>query len=221
MRVLVVEDEPKILAFIKKGLETHQIAVDTAEDGEEGLFKASTSEYDTILLDVGLPKLDGVEVCQRLRVKGVKSPIIMVTGHGEVDDKVRGLDLGADDYLTKPFSFQELFARVRAVSRRKEHLIKPHIRLYDVVIDSNKCLVVRNGKTIDLSPLEYRLFEFFIKNQGKVVSRYDIMENVWGSGERILTNVVDVHVNHLRNKVDKGYKKKLIKTVRGEGYMLE
>lgn len=220
MRVLVVEDDPKIARFIKKGLETHQIAVDMAEDGEEGLFKASVAEYDAMLLDVTMPKMDGVEVCQRLRVKGVKTPIVMVTGMDSVEDKVRGLDVGADDYLTKPFSFQELFARVRAVVRRKEHLLKPHIRLYDMVIDSNKCLVIRGGKTIDLSPLQYRLLELLVKNQGKAMTRYDIMENVWGSGELIITNVVDVHIGNLRKKLNKGKLKNFIQTVQGEGYMI-
>jgi DNA-binding response OmpR family regulator len=221
MRILVVEDEAKIAKFIRKGFETHQVAVDLAGDGEEGLFKATISEYDAVLLDVGLPKMNGVEVCQRLRVKGIKTPIVMVTGHDELEDKILGLDMGADDYLTKPFSFQELFARVRSVVRRKDHHIKPHIRLYDLVIDTNKCLVLRGSKIVDLSPLKYRLLEFLVKNRGKLLSRYDIMENVWGSGELILTNVVEVHVSALRRELNRGGKKNLIHTIRGEGYILE
>jgi len=221
MRILVAEDETKIAAFIKKALETHSIAVDLAADGEEAFYLATVSDYDVILLDVMLPKMTGVEVCQKLRSRDVKSPIIMISARGATEDKVRGLDSGADDYLPKPFNFSELFARIRSVSRRKATLLKPHIQVHDVVIDTNKCLVLRGEKRIDLSPREYRLLEYLVKNQGKVVNRFDIMENVWGSGERSLSNVVDVHISHLRAKLDRGFEKELIRTVRGGGYIFE
>lgn len=221
MRVLLAEDEMKIAAFIKKALESHSIAVDLATDGEQALYLGGVSDYDVILLDVMLPKMDGVEVCQKLRSKDVKSPIIMISARGATEDKVRGLDSGADDYLSKPFNFSELFARIRSVSRRKTTLMKPHVKVHDMVIDTNKCMVVRAGKTIDLSPREYRLLEYLVKNQGKVLNRFDIMENVWGSGERSLSNVVDVHVSHLRSKLDRGFEKELIRTVRGGGYILD
>lgn len=221
MRVLVAEDEAKIAAFIKKALESHSIAVDMASNGEEALYLASVSDYDVILLDVMLPKMDGVEVCQKLRSKDVKSPVIMISARGATEDKIRGLDSGADDYLSKPFNFSELFARIRSVSRRKVTIMKPHIRVHDMVIDTNKCMVLRDGKNIELSPREYRLLEFMVRNQGKVLNRFEIMENVWGSGERNLSNVVDVHVSHLRAKLNRGFEKELIRTVRGGGYILD
>lgn len=221
MRILLAEDEIKIASFIKKALETRSIAVDVAANGEEALYMGSVSEYDVILLDVMMPKMDGVEVCQKLRSKNVKTPIIIISAKGNTDDKVRGLDNGADDYISKPFNFAELFARIRSVSRRKAVMLKPHLSVRDMVVDTNKCIVVREGKKIDLSPREYRLLEFLIKNSGKVINRFEIMENVWGSGERTLSNVVDVHISHLRSKVDQGFPKRLIRTVRGGGYILE
>jgi DNA-binding response OmpR family regulator len=221
MRVLVAEDEVKIASFIKKALESHSIAVDMANNGEDALYLASVSDYDVILLDVMLPKMDGVEVCQKLRSKDVKSPVIMISARGATEDKIRGLDSGADDYLSKPFNFSELFARIRSVSRRKVTNMKPHIRVHDMVIDTNKCMVLRDGKNIDLSPREYRLLEYMVRNQGKVLNRFEILENVWGSGERSLSNVVDVHISHLRSKLDRGFEKELIRTVRGGGYILD
>lgn len=221
MRILFAEDEAKTAAFVKKGLESHSIAVDLAEDGEKALYMASVSEYDVILLDIMLPKVDGVETCQKLRSRGLKTPVIMLTARLSVDDKIRALDSGADDYVTKPFSFSELFARIRAVARRKEMHLTPQIHIDDLVIDTNKCLVLRAGKTVDLSPREYRLLEFLVKNKGRVLNRFDILENVWGAGDRNLSNVVDVHVSHLRAKIDRGYAKELIRTVRGGGYMID
>jgi len=221
MKVLIAEDEGHMGAVLKRALMSKSIAVDLATDGEQAYAMATLSHYDVILLDVVMPKMDGVEVCQQLRKKGIKTPIIMLSGRGAVPDKIKGLDSGADDYLPKPFSFSELMARIRAHTRRTETFSKSELKLRDLAVDRNTRKVKRAGKKIDLSPKEYRVLEFLMKHQGKVMSRFEILENVWGSAEANLSNVVDVHMSHLRRKIDSGVKKQMVKTVRGGGYVLE
>ena len=221
MHILVAEDEQYIASFLKRGLEKESIGVDIASDGDRALHMAYMNNYDVILLDIGLPKLSGLEVCKKLREHGKDCPIIIISSRGETDDKIRGLDSGADDYLPKPFSLQELMARIRAVSRRNESLQKPNLELDDILIDYNKLKLTRAGKTIDLSPKEFRLLEYLVRNKGKVLNRCEILENVWGSGEMMFSKAVDVHVSNLRNKLNSGFPKKLIKTVRGTGYIYE
>ena len=202
MRILVVEDERKIAEFVKKGLKAEGYAVDTAADGEEGRFLAGTGDYDLILLDLRLPKMDGVMLCRTLRAEKYAGPILMLTARDTVKDKVLGLDSGADDYLTKPFDFEELLARVRALLR-KRGAGEP------------------GPQPIALTPKEFSLLEYFLRNAGAVVSRAMIAEHVWDIHFDSFTNVIDVSVNHLRNKVDRDFPKKLIHTVRGRGYVLK
>lgn len=221
MKILIAEDEGHMAAVLKRALISKSIAADVATDGEQAFAMASMSQYDVILLDIVMPKMQGVDVCQQLRKKGIKTPIIMLSGRGAVPDKIRGLDSGADDYLPKPFSFSELMARIRAHTRRTETFSRPELKFQDLAIDRNTRKVKRAGKEIDLSPKEYRVLEFLMKHQGKVMSRFEILENVWGSAESNLSNVVDVHVSHLRRKIDAGSKMPLLKTVRGGGYVLE
>lgn len=221
MRILVVEDNPHQAMFLKKPLEKQLIAVDIAYDGEQGLFLGSTSDYDVIVMDYILPKIDGISVCKRLRDKGVRAPIIMLSGHSSVDEKVIALDAGADDFLSKPYNFTELLARIRALMRRREVHRYGEITIHDLRIDRNKKKVYRSDRVIDLSPREYRILEFLALHQGKAMSRYDILENVWGSGNSLFSNVVDVHMARLRQKINHHSDKYLIQTIRGEGYIIE
>ena len=222
MRILIVEDEKKIADFIKRGLKEEGYAVDTANDGENGLFLAKTNDYDLILLDLMLPKIDGITVCKTLRESKILAPIIMLTAKDAVKDKVTGLDAGADDYLTKPFAFEELLARIRAILRKKgeqEQAVK--LQVGDLSIDLATHKVRRAGKEIELTSKEFALLEYFMRNAGKVVTRTMISEHVWDIDFDTFTNVIDVYVNYLRNKIDSGTKKKLIQTVRGRGYLLK
>jgi len=221
MRILLAEDDKRMAGIVKRALSSQSLAVDVAADGEKALHLASYNDYDVILLDVILPKIGGIQVCHELREKGVKTPIIMLSAKGAVVDKIHGLDSGADDYLPKPFSLSELMARIRAVSRRKEVFRKPELKYGDVEIDTNTRIVTRKGTPIDVTPKEYRLLEFLIKHPEKVLSRFDLLENVWGAGDGYFSNVVDVHMSHLRRKLNRGFEKKLIRTVRGGGYILE
>ena len=228
MRILVVEDERKIAEFVKKGLKAEGYAVDTAADGEEGRFLAGTGDYDLILLDLRLPKMDGVMLCRTLRAEKYAGPILMLTARDTVKDKVLGLDSGADDYLTKPFDFEELLARVRALLRKRG--AGEPTRLQEVgfegggpylVMDLVAHTVERGPQPIALTPKEFSLLEYFLRNAGAVVSRAMIAEHVWDIHFDSFTNVIDVSVNHLRNKVDRDFPKKLIHTVRGRGYVLK
>ncbi|MDD4860447.1 MAG: response regulator transcription factor [Candidatus Omnitrophica bacterium] len=222
MRILVVEDEKKIADFIKRGLKEEGYAVDIANDGENGLFLAKTNDYDLVLLDLMLPKLDGITVCKKLRADKVLMPIIMLTAKDAVKDKVTGLDAGADDYLTKPFAFEELLARVRAMLRKKsEQAQASKLQVGDLVIDLNTHKVTRAGKDIELTAKEFALLEYLMRNAGKVVTRTMISEHVWDIDFDTFTNVIDVYINYLRNKIDPDSKKKLIQTVRGRGYILK
>jgi len=221
MRILVIEDEKKITDFIKRGLKEEGYAVDVAYDGEQGFFLAKTNAYDLILLDLMLPKVDGLSVCKKLRAEGVSTPIIMVTAKDTVKDKVVGLDSGADDYLTKPFAFEELLARMRAVLRKKDAKSVNKLQVDDLVLDLLTHKVTRAGKEIALTSKEYSLLEYLMRNSGSVVTRTMISEHVWDIDFDTFTNVIDVYIKYLRDKIDSDSKKKLIQTIRGRGYTLK
>ena len=220
MRILVVEDEKKVEGFIKKGLEEESYAVDVAYDGVEGEYLASTNDYDVIILDIMLPKKSGVDVVRDLRNKEIKTPVLLLTARDTVDDKVKGLNSGADDYLSKPFAFEELLARVRALMRRKGYGIT-ELKFADLVLDQATRKAKRGDILIDLTSKEYGLLEYFLRNPNKVLTRTMIAEHVWDYSFDSDTNIIDVYVNHLRNKIDKEPFKKLIHTVRGIGYIVK
>ena len=221
MRILVVEDEKKVAGFIKKGLEEETYAVDVAVDGEEGFAMAEANQYDLIVLDLMLPKIDGLEVLTRCRENKINTPIILLTAKDSVEDKVTGLNKGADDYLTKPFAFSELLARIRSLLRRGQSETKTVLSLADLSLDMVSHKVNRNGEEIELTGKEYSLLEYFIRNQGKVLTRTMIAEHVWDYNFDTFTNVIDVYINHLRKKIDKDHPKKLLHTLRGVGYVLK
>jgi len=221
MRILVVEDEKKIADFVKRGLKEEGYAVDAAYDGEEGLFLAKTNDYDLILLDLMLPKIDGLTICRKLKDLKVKAPIIMLTAKNTVKDKVLGLDSGADDYLTKPFAFEELLARIRAMLRKTDALSPTKLKVADLELDLVTHKVTRGSKDIELTAKEYSLLEYLMRNQGSIVTRTMISEHVWDIDFDTFTNVIDVYINYLRNKIDSGFKSKLIHTVRSRGYILK
>lgn len=220
MRVLLVEDHKPLVRALKQGLEEEGFAVDCAYDGEEGDFKARTAEYDVIILDVMLPKEDGMSLLTRWRRSGLKSHVLMLTARGAIEDKVKGLDLGADDYLTKPFQLEELLARLRALIRRNHQVKDPMIRVGDLEIDTASRSVKRAGHAIHLTPREYALLEFLAYNRGKVVSRTKIWDHLYDEHDENTSNVVDVYIRYLRNKIDKGFDPPLILTRWGEGYLL-
>lgn len=220
MRILVVEDEKKVEGFIKKGLLEESYAVDVAYDGVEGEYLASTNDYDVIILDIMLPKKNGIDVVKNLRSKDIKTPVLLLTARDAVDDKVKGLDSGADDYLSKPFAFEELLARVRALMRRKGYGIT-ELKFADLVLDQATRKAKRGDTVIDLTSKEYGLLEYFLRNPNKVLTRTMIAEHVWDYSFDSDTNIIDVYVNHLRNKIDKEPFKKLIHTVRGIGYTVK
>ena len=219
MRILVAEDEKKVAGFIKKGFEEESYAVDVAYDGVEGEYLASTNDYDVIIMDIMLPKKNGIEVIKDLRTRDIKTPILLLTARDTIEDKVRGLDSGADDYLSKPFAFEELLARVRALLRRKDFGVT-ELKFADLVLDQATRKAKRGDKTIDLTSKEYGLLEYFLRNPNKVLTRTMIAEHVLDYTFDSDTNVIDVYVNHLRSKVDKDFPKKLIHTARGIGYIL-
>jgi len=221
MKILVVEDEKKIADFVKRGLKEEGYTVDAAYDGEEGRFLAKTNNYDLILLDLMLPKVDGVTLCKELKAEGVATPVIMLTAKDTVGDKVTGLDAGADDYITKPFAFEELLARIRAVLRKKEFKTATRLEVAGLVMDLVTHKVTRGGKEIKLTAREYSLLEYLMRNTGAVVTRTMISEHVWDTDFDTFTNVIDVYINYLRNKIDSPFSKKLIHTVRGRGYTLK
>lgn len=220
MRLLVVEDQKKVSSFIKKGLEEESYAVDIAHDGQEGLDMALDRVHDLIILDIQLPKIDGLQVLQKLRTQGVETPVLLLTVRATIEDKVMGLDSGADDYLTKPFAFQELVARVRALLRRRTEPEPVVMRVSDLTLDPARRMVLRGEKRIDLSPREFSLLDYFMRNQGRVLTRTMITEHVWDYDFDSHTNVIDVYVNHLRKKIDSGRTTQLIRTIRGVGYMM-
>ncbi len=222
MRVLIVEDEPKMAKALRAGLEADQYSVRVADTGEDGYFLASTEHFDLIILDLMLPSRDGVEVLAALRKKNIRTPVLIVTARGTVEDRVRGLDAGADDYLVKPFSFPELLARVRALTRRGEPERGPRLKLADLEIDTAGRQAMRGGKELSLTAREFDLLEYLLRKQGSVVSRDMLARDVWQEPARYtpLDNVIDVHIAHLRRKLDEPFKKSLLHTVRGIGFVL-
>lgn len=220
MRILVIEDEKKIASFIKRGLKEEGHMVDVAYDGEEGYQMSGENDYDLILLDIMLPKQDGISLCRQLRDDGVTTPVLMLTAKDSVQDKVTGLDSGADDYLTKPFAFEELLARIRALMRKRSPQVTK-LQVGDLVLDLISHRVTRAEKEILLTMKEYSLLEYLMRNAGTVVTRTMITEHVWDIDFDTSTNVIDVYINYLRNKIDSGQQKKLIHTVRGRGYLLK
>jgi len=221
MRILIVEDEKKIAEFIKRGLKEENYAVDAAFDGPEGLRLAEENPYDLIILDVMLPGLDGVTLCGKLRARGFAAPIMMLTAKDLVGDKVKGLDAGANDYLTKPFAFEELLARIRALLRARPDAPSTALKAGDLELDLLTHKARRAGRELTLSAKEFALLEYLVRNQGAIVTRTMISEHVWDINFDTATNVIDVYINYLRRKIDDGRPKKLIHTVRGKGYTLK
>lgn len=221
MRILVVEDEEKIANFIKRGLKEEGYVVDIAGDGEEGLYLALNHSFDLIVLDLMLPIKDGLTVCAELREKGKNIPILMLTAKSSTQDKVSGLDMGANDYITKPFAFEEFLARIRALLRSKNNAESTRLKIHDLDMDLLTHKVYRGGKEITLTAKEFSLLEYLMRNKGSIVTRTMITEHVWEINFDSFTNVIDVYINYLRNKIDKGYDKKLIYTVRSRGYTIK
>jgi two-component system copper resistance phosphate regulon response regulator CusR len=217
---LLVEDESRVAGFIAKGLREQAYAVDIASDGEQALYQAAVNQYDIVILDVMLPVKDGHTVCRELRASGFRTPILMLTARGAVDDRVEGLDSGADDYLAKPFDFKELLARLRALLRRSAGLRPQVARVADLTLNTASHAVTRAGKPVNLTAKEYALIEFLVLNQGRVVGREQIGQHVWDENFDPFSNVIDVYIKRLRSKLDTGFGRRLIHTRRGEGYIL-
>jgi DNA-binding response OmpR family regulator len=221
MYILLVEDERRLAQLVRRVLEEEGHTADVAYDGEEGLQMGLEGTHDVIVLDVMLPEIDGIEVCKSLRRSRVDTPVLLLTALDGVDDRVRGLDAGADDYLPKPFAFQELLARIRALGRRRVQTRDPQeLEVDDLRLDIRRRRAQRDGRTIELSPKEFSLLEFMMRNQGRVVTRTQILDHLWGYDFATDSNLVDVYVAYLRRKVDKGAERALIRTVRGVGYAL-
>jgi heavy metal response regulator len=220
MRVLLVEDEKKVASFIKKGLEEHGYAVDYGSDGRSGLIMALDQIHDLVILDINLPEIDGLTVLRQMRAKKVVTPVLLLTVRATIEDKVIGLDTGADDYLAKPFSFEELLARVRALLRRRSETKSPVLKVADLALDPSSRQVFRGGDRIELTSKEFAILEYFIRNSGRVLTRTMIIDHVWDYDFDADTNVVDVYVNYLRKKIDAPYQPKLLHTIRGTGYVL-
>ena len=220
VRILVVEDEVKLAALLRRGLTEEAHAVDVASTGEDGLARAGATEYDAIVLDLMLPGIDGLEVCRRLRTAGVWSPVLMLTARDAVEDRVSGLDAGADDYLTKPFAFAELLARLRALARRVAPERPAVIAVGDLTLDPATHGVRRGEAEIDLSPKEFALLETFMRRPNRVLSRFELLEHAWDYDYDNRSNVVDVYVRYLREKIDRPFGRASLETVRGAGYRL-
>lgn len=221
MRILIVEDERHLAKILKKGLEENGFIVDMCHDGEEGLYMAETYPFDAILLDILLPGMDGLTILNRLRAKNIGVPVLMLTAKGELEDRVKGLHTGADDYIVKPFDFQELLARLNAVIRRSNNQASPVISIDDLTINMDLKTVTRSGKDIRLTTKEYSLLEYLFLNSGRVISRPELTEHMYDTDFDLDSNVIDVYINYLRNKIDKDFGRQLIHTVRGAGYVLK
>lgn len=224
MKLLIVEDEPKVASFLKQGLEEQNNEVSVAYDGIFAKKMAMDNEFDAIILDVMIPYINGMEVAKELRTHGINTPILMLTALGATDEKVAGLDAGADDYLVKPFEFRELLARLRALTKRYSQAPieeKKVLVLEDLELDLNRKVARRGGKTIDLTAKEFSLLEYLIRNKNRVISRNEILEKVWVAGFDTTTNVIDVYINFLRKKIDKDFSKKIIHTMVGMGYIVK
>ncbi|MFZ2664272.1 MAG: response regulator transcription factor [Patescibacteria group bacterium] len=223
MRILVIEDDKKISNALREGLEFEGFAVDIAETGTDGYDLSSTTDYDLIILDLMLPGMDGMEICKRLREDGKHTLILMLTARSEIEDKIAGLNTGADDYLAKPFSFEELLARIRSLLRRSTSFTPDELTCENLKMNVRGFSVVRGGKNINLSKKEFALLEYLMRNKNKVIAKEDIIEHVWNYDADILPNTVEVYIGYLRNKIDKPFKsmKPLLKTLWGFGYKLE
>jgi len=222
MKILVIEDEHKIAGAIKKGLEQEGFVVQISYNGMEGFDLASTEEYSVIILDLMLPKMDGLTLCKRLRDEKIHTPILILTAKGELEDKISGLNSGADDYLPKPFAFEELLARIRTLQRRPAEIADNKLFADDLILDMNSLIVSRNNKVISLTKREYNLLEYLMRNKNKILTKDQIINYVWNYESDILPNTVEQYIGYLRNKVDKPFKNstQLIKTARGFGYIL-
>ncbi len=220
MRILIVEDEIKLANATKRALEIQKYAVDVAYTGTTGLDMAIGEDYDLIILDVMLPGTDGIEVCRQIRTAGKHVPILMLTAKGQVTDKVIGLDVGADDYVVKPFSFEELFARVRALIRRPKNTTDTILKIQDLTLDPQSFKITRAGKDIELSTKEFSLLEYLLRNKNRVLSREQIVAHVWDYDADVLPTTIEVHIKHLRDKIDAQHNIRVIKTVRGRGYTI-
>jgi len=221
MRLLLIEDDTLITNFLKKGLTQLGYAVDVAVNGQEGRFLAESEDYDLIILDLMLPDDDGIEICKNLREKGNSTPILMLTARTSVEDRVTGLTVGADDYLTKPFSFSELSARIQALFRRSKRSASPILAAGDIELDPLAHEVKKAGKKIDLSPKEFAILEYLLRHKNQVVTRTMILEHVWDYNFETFSNVIDVFITHLRKKIDSGSDRKLIKTIHGVGFKIQ
>ena len=220
MRVLVVEDDEYILEYLKRALARDKHTVDAAADGAIGFDKALSRTHDLVILDVVLPRKDGLSICSELRELGYKTPILILSSQDSHDARIRGLDMGADDYLVKPFSYEELAARMRALTRRPNKLLPPTLKIDDLVLDPVKQEVTMAKKQVKLRPKEYVLLEYLMRNSNQAIAREELLQKVWGIGAANTSNRLDVYIRHLRSKIDDHRKEKLIKTVRGKGYML-
>ncbi|MBV8846132.1 MAG: response regulator transcription factor [Bryobacterales bacterium] len=220
MRILVIEDEKRIADFVSRGLESAGYAVDVANDGSRAIDLVHTTEYDMVILDLGLPDMDGLTVLQKIRNRKASPPVLILSARGAVDDRVKGLEGGADDYLVKPFAFVELLARVRVLLRRGQPTPE-RLQVGDLMLDCIRRKVTRAGENIELAPKEFSILEYLMRNRGRPLSRTMIVEHVWDMDYDGLTNIVDVYIRHLRSKIDDKWPQKMIQTVRGIGYLLE
>lgn len=220
MRILIIEDEVKLASTMKRALELQSYAVDVENNGNSGLDLALGEEFDLIILDIMLPGIEGTEICKRIRADGKHTPILMLTAKGQIADRVNGLDIGADDYMVKPFSFEELFARIRALIRRPKQAHDSILKVNDLSLDPNTYKVKRGDKNINLSTKEFALLEYLMRNKNVVLTRDKIVSHVWNYESNILPSTVEVHMKHLRDKIDAKFSLKLIKTIRGRGYTM-
>jgi heavy metal response regulator len=221
MRLLLVEDDKRVAHFIKKGLKENHYAVDVVYDGAEGFYLATHEEYDLIILDIMLPKMEGIEILKGIRKQGINCPVFFLTAKDKTKNIVEGLDAGADDYLAKPFSFNELLARIRALLRRDKSEKTTEIEVANLKLNMISHEAFRGNQKIELTPKEYALLEYFVLNKGQVLTRTMISEHVWDYNFDTMTNVIDVHINHLRNKIDRNFTPQLIHTIKGVGYVLK
>lgn len=221
MRILIIEDQKKLALSLKKGLEEQSYAVDVAYDGVEGLEFTESVAYDCIILDVLLPKMDGLEVLKKIRDSSSHMPVLILSAKGSLEDRVRGLDLGGDDYLVKPFSFTELLARIRAIHRRKSGAPQNILKIDDLTMNLATREVIRGGQKIDLRPKEFAILQHLMENKGRVMTRSVMMEHIWDYSAITGSNVIDVHIKRLREKIDSDFERKLIKTIKGVGYSID
>ncbi|HLP62396.1 MAG TPA: response regulator transcription factor [Candidatus Deferrimicrobium sp.] len=221
MRILIVEDDKKVAGFLRRGLKEERYAIDVCYDGEEALFQSQVNQYDLIILDVMLPKKNGFAVCKQIREEGNLTPILMLTARDQLEDKIKGLQEGADDYLTKPFAFEELLARIKALLRRTQDYKTKTMKVGGLELDPVSRKVTREDKPVSLTGKEYALLEYLMRNKGRIITQTMIIDHVWDMNFDGLSNVVNVYINHLREKIDKGFPQKYIHTIRGVGYKID